>query len=144
MSNGPLPTRLIFLSTLPTVPLGSKIRFLGCVTKYTLSTGILTLQHAYNPHSATTAVALVDVSLLLENVKGEDLEVGAWLNVLGYCEGIVKERLHIKDERGRDGDAGRVPKVKMKAVMLWNAGGVKIGEYERVLAERVANENDCG
>lgn len=143
MSNGPLPTRLVFLSTLPTVHLGSKVRFLGCVTKYTLSTGILTLQHAYHPHFATNVIALVDVSLLLENMKREDLEVGAWVNVLGYCEGVVEKRLHMKDQKGRDDDAGRV-QVKVKAVMLWNAGGVKIGEYERVLAERVANENDCG
>lgn len=76
-------------------------------------------------------------------MKREDLEVGAWVNVLGYCEGVVEKRLHMKDQKGRDDDAGRV-QVKVKAVMLWNAGGVKIGEYERVLAERVANENDCG
>ncbi|KAL8918283.1 MAG: hypothetical protein Q9208_007451 [Pyrenodesmia sp. 3 TL-2023] len=38
MSTAPLPTRLTFLSDLPTISPGEKVRFLGCVTNYSTAT----------------------------------------------------------------------------------------------------------
>ncbi|KAL2053764.1 hypothetical protein ABVK25_006069 [Lepraria finkii] len=143
MSNGPLPTTLTFLSALPTHPPGTKIRFLGCVTNYTLHKGILELQHAYPPPpSHKSILALVDVNLLLETLRREDTQVGAWVNVVGYLEGIVKEgkrgkmRETERDVEAQQGDAAPVVYVRVQAIMLWAAGGVKIGEYEKALGER--------
>ncbi|MCJ1450745.1 hypothetical protein MMC28_001079 [Mycoblastus sanguinarius] len=138
MSNGPLPTTLSFLSSLPSLSNGSKVRFLGCVTKYTLSTGTLELQHTYPPPPAINVIALVDVTLLLEGLKREDMQVGEWVNVVGYVEEIIKEGKRKRvDERDGDGGTGRVRRVRVKAVMLWSAGGVRIGDYERAMEERM-------
>lgn len=143
MSNGPLPSTLLFLSSLPGLPAGSKIRFLGCVTKYALSSGTLTLQHAYPPPPAVTATALVDVTLLLEGLRREDIQVGAWVNVIGYIEEAVLGKAKKMTKALMEGSAVKAdntPMMKVKAVMLWSAGGVKVGEYERVLEDRLRCE----
>lgn len=139
MSNGPLPTTITFLAHLPTQPQGTKVRFLGCVMKYDLSTGVLELQHAYPPAYDITVIAVVDVNLLLENLKREDIVVGAWVNIVGYVEEIIKKREKAKDLDGNMGQGGisRVDLVKVQAIMLWSAGDIKIGEYERALTERL-------
>lgn len=139
MSNGPPPTTITFLTYLPTHLQGTKVRFLGCVTKYDLSTGVLELQHAYPTTFDTTVTALVDLNLLLENLKREDIVVGAWVNIIGYVEEIMNKRAKV---RGLEGNMGqgvipRVNLVKVQAIMLWSAGSIKIGEYERALTERL-------
>ncbi|KAL2045664.1 hypothetical protein N7G274_002094 [Stereocaulon virgatum] len=137
MSNGPLPTTLTFLTLLPTHTAGAKVRFLGCVTHYTLRTGILELQHAYLPSSSHKRVlALVDVNLLLETLKREDTQVGAWVNIIGYVEGLVKEGKTREKDVEEGSDEGPTY-MRVQAIMLWSAGGVNIGEYERALEERL-------
>lgn len=143
MTAGPLPTTLTFLSSLPSIPAGQKVRFLGCVTHYALSSGNLSLQHAYPSTQACNNIALVDVNLLLEGLKREDMQVGTWVNVVGYVEGRVKGR----GENGAVGEGGgrEVVKVRVKAVMLWSAGGVEIGKYERALEGRLrATKGEIG
>ena len=153
MNNGPLPTRLVFLSDLPTQPHGTKVRFLGCVTRYSLSTGVLELQHAHHPPpTKTPTVALVDVNVVLEGLKREDMQVGAWINVVGYVEEVLKEggkrgqgqgqeNMVVATKKGERVEEGpRMVRVRVQAIMLWNAGGVKIGGYERTLEERLELE----
>ena len=155
MNSGPLPTRLVFLSDLPTQAHGNKVRFLGCVTRYVISRGVLELQHAYHPPPRKPTVALVDVNVVLESLKGEDMQVGAWVNVMGYVEEVLKEG---KREQGQEQgkteqmkrkghsvrEGPRVVGVRVQAIMLWSAGGVKIEEYERTLGERLKLEKEGG
>ena len=139
MSNGPLPTTITFLAHLPNHPRGTKVRFLGCVTKYALSTGVLEIQHAYPYEFDTIVIAVVDVKLLLENLKREDTVVGAWVNIVGYVEEVNTKREKGKELEGNlgQGKIRRVNLVKVQAIMLWSAGSIKIGEYERALTERL-------
>ena len=85
----------------------------------------------------------MDVSLLLEGLKREDIQVGAWVNVIGYVEGISSDKIG-SEHRLMDREKGRhashhdeMIRVKVKAVMLWSAGALKTGEYERALEERL-------
>ena len=156
MNKGPLPTRVVFLSELSNLPHGTKVRFLGCVTHYTLSTGTLTLQHAYPPPLHGRAMAQVDVNLLLETMKSTDTQVGEWVNVMGYVERaageVVKARRaleagnHSKATKLRDKGVNKlkeeVHKVKVQAIMLWSAGSVKLGEYEKNLEDRQRMESE--
>ena len=88
----------------------------------------------------------MDVNLLLEGMKREDTVVGAWVNVVGYVgevlgEGKAKRNRRAKDvegERGKNGEG--VVRVRVQAVMLWSAGGLKIGEYEKAVEGRMSNE----
>ncbi|KAL1962488.1 hypothetical protein VTN77DRAFT_9609 [Rasamsonia byssochlamydoides] len=132
--NGPPPTKQVFLSELATLPLHSKVRFLGCVSRYDISTGRLILEHKYPTTSKTTTTSTttvpVDINLLLETVKAEDLQVGAWLNVLGY----VRENSS-KDDDSRNHDRASNSAIYVEAVMIVPAGPVNVGEYERILRD---------
>ena len=143
MSNGPLPTVLTFLSSLPSHAPGSKVRFLGCVTAYHIPTKTLTLEHTYYPASLSSkqdAVALVDVGLLLEGLKREDTVVGAWVNIIGYVENVKSPKQQKSvDIRGHDGRKDIV-EVNVQAIMLWSAGGVKLGEYEKAMEGRLKSD----
>lgn len=70
------------------------------------------------------------------------MEVGAWVNVIGYVEDVAKSagRKAKGEQRGDGGVEGKtelLAKVKVKAVLLWGASGVKLGEYEKTLEERL-------
>jgi hypothetical protein len=78
----------------------------------------------------------VDVNAVLESVTAEELRVGAWVNVVGYvrswCSGC------------NDHDTLRKLRmsspVYVEAVMVFSAGVVELGEYERVLREALEVE----
>ncbi|KAI9670487.1 MAG: hypothetical protein M1817_004354 [Caeruleum heppii] len=127
---GPVPSRLCFLSDLPSARPGDKVRFLGCVSRYLVSSGCLSLHHAF-PVSGPLVEASVDVNVLLSTLKSTDTQTGEWLNVIGYVNGtsVVEER-----KRGRQREAMQV--VHVQAIVLWSAGSIKLGEYERILHER--------
>lgn len=54
---------------------------------------------------------------MLETVTSEELRVGAWINVIGYVRRPT--------EQPSD--------VYVEAVMVFSAGAIKLGEYERIL-----------
>jgi len=131
--SSPLPSTLIALSDLRHTAPGSKVRFLGCVTKYSTKHGTLHLQHSRpttlhkrpqkNPN---VVVAVVDITLLLDTLKTTDTQTGEWVNVVGYV-----------NERFRDGSS---VEVMVKALMVWSAGAINISEYEAVVEERKNSE----
>ncbi|KAL8780761.1 MAG: hypothetical protein Q9203_000640 [Teloschistes exilis] len=124
MSNGPLPTRLVLLSDLPSLEQGEKV-----------SAGTLHLQHAYPPGQDTLITAVVDVNLLLSTLQRTDTQVGEWQNVVGYVQAHEDDEKWDRTDASRKvGRAGTV--VKVQAVMLWSAGSLKIGEYEKALELR--------
>ncbi|KAL8693580.1 MAG: hypothetical protein Q9218_001622 [Villophora microphyllina] len=115
MSNGPLPTRLVSLNELPALDHGEK--------------------HAYPSGQPTVTTAAVDVNLLLSTLKHTDTQVGEWLNVIGYVQ--AEDGTGKRDRRDMGGQVGfRGNVAKVQAVMLWSAGGVRIGEYEKALEMR--------
>ncbi|KAL8729182.1 MAG: hypothetical protein Q9166_004921 [cf. Caloplaca sp. 2 TL-2023] len=137
MSYGPPPTRLVLLSDLPSCTAGEKVRFLGCVSDYTPLTGTLNLQHAYPPSLASHTRAAVDVNLLLETLNSTDIEVGEWVNVMGYVQEVEEEK-GMKDIMRFGGvrGVGLGKFVKVQALVLWSAVGVKLWEYERAVEMR--------
>lgn len=63
-------------------------------------------------------VVNVDIGHVLERIKRAELQVGAWINVLGYVER--------RKEKG----------VFVQAVALWDAGNVDLGTYEQAVVKR--------
>ncbi|KAB8214828.1 CST complex subunit Ten1, partial [Aspergillus novoparasiticus] len=114
--NGPPPSTRAFLSSVPSLPAGSKVRFLGCVKTYNIATGHLILEHNYprcKPTQEPPSIP-VDVNAVLGTVTADELRVGAWVNVLGYVR---------REESS----------VYVEAVMVFRAGAIAVGEYERIL-----------
>jgi hypothetical protein len=55
---------------------------------------------------------------VLERIKGRDMDVGAWVNVIGYVER--------RKEKG----------VFVQAIAVWDAGDVDLEAYQRAVEQR--------
>lgn len=80
-------------------------------------TATLKLKHNY-PAAGTAEVANVNVVHVLERAKSHDLEVGSWINVIGYVER--------RKEKG----------VFVQATTIWSAGNVELSAYEKAVEAR--------
>ena len=81
---------------------------------------------------------MVDVGLLLEGMSREVLEVGAWVNVIGYVGEVDGEGEEGRVVKGSKGGREKVMRVPVQAVMLWSAGGIKVREYEKAVEGKIA------
>lgn len=70
----------------------------------------------------------MDINNILDSVNRNDLQVGAWLNVLGYVRS--------ETQRG-DGPVPPSPAnhIYIEALMIFAAGALHIGEYEKALRD---------
>jgi hypothetical protein len=66
----------------------------------------------------------VDIDAVLETVTSEELRVGAWVNVVGYVRRSTEQR----------------GSIYVEAVMLFPAGPIVLGEYERILHDSLEVE----
>ncbi|CAD0024704.1 unnamed protein product [Aureobasidium pullulans] len=117
-SSSPLPSHLCSISQLSTYRPSDKVRFLGCVNQYHEPTALLSLFHNF-PSPQDRHIAQVDVSQLLDTIDHQNLQVGAWLNIIGYV-----------------GPSPSRNRTKIQAIMLWSAGAVNLQQYETALVSR--------
>jgi hypothetical protein len=82
-----------------------------------VKTATLRLKHNY-PISNALVIANLDIEHVLERIKRRDVEVGTWLNVIGYVER--------RKERG----------VFVQAIAVWHAGNIDLAAYEKALEQR--------
>jgi hypothetical protein len=82
-----------------------------------VKTATLRLKHDY-PVSSTPIIANLDIEHVLERIKRHEVEVGTWLNVIGY----VKRR----KEKG----------VFVQAIAVWDTGNVDLAAYEKAVEQR--------
>ncbi|KAB5554586.1 CST complex subunit Ten1 [Coniochaeta sp. 2T2.1] len=120
MSFGPLPSQLCLLAALPSKAAGEKVRFLGCVNSYSVTSGTLKMEHR-SPPDANVA-ALVDVSLILEKLGAEQTRTGEWVNVIGYITAAPKSS-------GGRNPSSEHSEVHVQALLLWSAGPLDIQQY---------------
>ncbi|KAJ5677639.1 uncharacterized protein N7477_003272 [Penicillium maclennaniae] len=137
--SGPRPSVRAFLCDLPCLPADSKIRFLGCVRQYNVNIGHLVLEHHYPRNRKESSVVSVDINAVLEDLTSEELRVGSWLNVLGYVRDTTPQPASSSSQEGsqqsNETPPARLPPrpVSIEAVMVFPAGAIALGEYERIL-----------
>ncbi|KAL2821062.1 CST complex subunit Ten1 [Aspergillus granulosus] len=143
--NGPLPSTRAFISDIPSLPTDSKIRFLGCVKTYHISSGHLVLEHNYprakkkpqpKQQKQEPPSIVVDINAVLETVTWEQLCVGAWVTVLGYVRRGFSDAAAAATGKGSSTASPASPSsnsVSVEAVVILSAGAVNLGEYERIL-----------
>ena len=79
-------------------------------------------------------VAQVDIELLLETLKREDIQIGEWVNVIGYIQQAV-------EGEGKTAAAGKdSTQIRIQAIMLWSAGRINLREYEKALAGKLRTD----
>ncbi|EHY55385.1 hypothetical protein HRR83_008830 [Exophiala dermatitidis] len=128
-NNGPAPSRFVFLSELPSLPAATKVRFLGCVVGYDTLNGRLLLEHAYPKNKQPAPRASVDINLILETTPSSTLEKGRWLNIIGYIQNTHGHSRRLKARLACSTD----PVVSVQAILLWDAGPLRLADYEATL-----------
>ncbi|KAJ5760576.1 hypothetical protein N7520_007732 [Penicillium odoratum] len=136
--NGPRPSTRAFLCDLPCLAADSKIRFLGCVRQYNVAIGHLILEHNYPRSKSESSTVAVDINAVLESLTAEDLRVGTWLNVLGYVRDSTTPESFSSQVDSQNLNSTVPIKVAsrpvyIEAVMVFPAGAIALGEYERIL-----------
>lgn len=112
--------------------------------QYDISVGHLILEHNYPRNGAELSVVSVDVNAIIEDLTAEVLRVGSWVNVLGYVRDSASPAVSFSssqlDSQQSDGDVNSTMPVKVPsrpvyidAVMVFPAGAIALGEYERIL-----------
>ncbi|KAI0110800.1 CST complex subunit Ten1 [Nemania sp. FL0031] len=142
MSSGPLPSDRCLLSSLCKKQIGSKVRFLGCITEYSTHSAQITLKHRY-PKEDGDVEALVDVKLVLETLNAEHTDMGQWVHVIGYIT-FVHPALPVAAVGSRNPPRSRtaVPaRVGVQALMLWIARDLDLGVYEKSMLADDASQN---
>ena len=77
---------------------------------------------------------MVNLELLGDTVKRTDTQIGEWVNVIGTVEGAITVR-------AEGGQKSKSKEVRIKAVILWSAGGIKLEEYESAVERRITSES---
>jgi hypothetical protein len=115
------------------------------VRQYDVNTGNLILEHNYPLKKTDPNSVSVDVNAVLQDLTSEELRVGAWLNVLGYVRdsdtsspSFSSSQLSSQQSTGPSETVTApirvTPRpVHIDAVMVFPAGGIALGEYERIL-----------
>ncbi|EXJ67163.1 uncharacterized protein A1O5_09810 [Cladophialophora psammophila CBS 110553] len=130
--NGPVPSRLVFIHEIPSLPAASKVRLLGCIVQYDAIKGQILVEHAY-PRSASPIPRLwVDINLVLENAKPTLLEPGTWINAIGYTRSSGWQTGKKSGKKPQD----LYETVFLQAVLIWDATAVRIEDYEDILEEQ--------
>ena len=103
------------------------------------------LEHNYSWQKEGPRSVSVDVNAVLQDLSSEELRVGAWVNVIGYVRGSTSPALSFsssqlsssqrdEEEEAASASARVAPRpVHVDAVMVFSAGAIALGEYERIL-----------
>lgn len=136
-SNGPSPSKHVFIHQLMKQENNVKVRFLGCVVDYCDNTGHLTIEHNY-PHGTEMELprrTTVDINLILSTTKIDVLQSGSWINIIGY----VRHKPLLKTQQTRPGRTGTLQRQStVQAVLVWSAGAVHVEDYEKTLEDHLA------
>lgn len=71
--------------------------------------------------------AIVNVDNVLETMKHDLLEVGAWLNIVGYVERTSEVA---RPARPQNAEINPPAATHVTATMIWSAGAIKLDRYE--------------
>ncbi|KAF8543580.1 CST complex subunit Ten1, partial [Trichophaea hybrida] len=115
---------LLPLQHLSSQPVGTKVRFLGCIRAYDHTTATLTLTHP----PKVSHRAEVNISVPLPMLAMGSLKDGQWVNIIGY---ITEAKITDENQEGV---------ARVDAITLWSAGRVSPSKYCEVLESRLRVE----
>lgn len=104
------------------------------MAKHDVKQGRLALEHNFSLSSRDSsgssrkpATVLVDIYHVLDAIKADALQVGAWLNVFGYVRSEAQE--------AKENEDGLTNDVYVQAVMISEAGAIRVAEYEQSIMD---------
>jgi hypothetical protein len=147
-TNAPVPSKHLFLHEVTKEAIGTKVRFLcwyaecsgpssdallmfASVLDYEVSKAYLHVEHRYPQDAGNNLSFAVEITHVLSTINATELQAGSWLNVIGYVRRSQSSR-H-KRKRAADPVLPVQPQIIVQAILIWNAGAIKITEYEKIL-----------
>ena len=100
---------------------------------YDVHSGCLTLEYGHLLNRISTSRVLVDINLILENTDFRILKEGNWINVIGY---VCRPGLPRKKGKSESRERREFESVTVQTIMIWDAGLIKVSDYEDALARR--------
>lgn len=122
--------RLLLFDQIQLQEPGAKIRVLACVHEYLIDSATLVLKGEYTTASSHEPTAFARIDNVLESIKGEVLQVGAWVNIVGYVRPNTQVPPASK-KRERSSKALKVPTVEV--LMIWSAGSINLMKYRSAI-----------
>lgn len=137
-SNGPVPSKHIFIHQISDQELNAKVRFLSCVVDYDHKTGRLVVEHDYTRGTSKKSLtkAIVDINMVLEGMNLDLLQPGSWINVIGYVRSRSMPTARRSSTSRRK---AMVELPEIQAVLVWSAGAVQVDKYEKTMEEHLAS-----
>ena len=90
------------------------------VHQYDAADACLTIRDHYPVSAKSTPTAAVHLHALIDGLNHELLQVGAWLNIIGYVRSAPTD---VKVSR-------RARLTFVEATMLWSAGAIRHAKYQ--------------
>ncbi|KAK5057716.1 hypothetical protein LTR84_011717 [Exophiala bonariae] len=130
-TNPPAPSRFIHVSEIPPLPSGTKVRCLGCVVQYDITTGRLLLEQTFPKTFHSKHQVWVDVNLVLETIDAQVLCPGAWVNVIGYTRNHGS-----RSDNKNTAEQGSGKGMALQAILIWSAGALRVEDYTSIVEEQ--------
>ena len=106
--------------------------FCRSIVQYELAQGRVLLEHAYPKNASPIPRVWADASLVLETTKPSTLAEGVWINIIGYTQAPPRPSRKKNAQHLQHADLT----ASLQAVLIWDAGTVRIGDYEHTLEEQ--------
>jgi hypothetical protein len=100
------------------------------VDSYNTSTATLLLKDRFPAGTSSTAV---NVANIIDALNVELIQVGAWVNTIGYVRESGRQITVTGSKFTMHSDLG--PVTAVDAVIMWSAGAVKLDAYETAVRD---------
>ena len=100
------------------------------VHAYHIESATLVLKVNYPGTRSKTPTLLATIDNVLENVNHDLLQVGSWLNIVGYVQKPVKFENSMRNSNSQP-SRRRTRRVTplVDVLMIWSAGAIKLDDY---------------
>lgn len=137
----PEPTRLVLLHQIHAQDPGTKIRVLGCVHEYKIDSGTLVLKGEYGASTSYKSTVFAGIHNVLESVESDLLQVGAWVNIVGYVRAPTQITAS-SSRRRKSSKMISIPAVEV--LMIWSAGAIELTGYQSAVRSFQATSLQAG
>ena len=97
------------------------------VHEYNVTSGTVTLRDRFPPTFENGRIVLAKVDNEMLSLNTELLQVGAWVNIIGYARKPVRVKVATQRVSGKKAP-NKVPLVD--ATMVWSAGAIQHDKYQ--------------
>lgn len=120
---------------------GTKIRVLGCVHQYMIDSGTLVLKGEYAATGSKDLTIFAGIDNVLESVNHELLQIGSWVNIVGYVRPQTQVAVPSKKRR-KSNKTVSIPTVEV--YLLWSAGAIKLIDYQSAVRSFQSTSREGG